>query len=73
MDKYDLRYKNILCTCVDWENRIFHFKVDNHIYHFKYSYPLEYTADTDMIRHVINVFRRYLKNGEVKPAKDEIY
>lgn len=53
MTKFDLEYKGVKCTGVEWEDYIFYFEYLNKEYVFEQEIEVSASADTDHIRIVI--------------------
>ena len=53
VSKYDLEYKGVKCTGVEWEDYIFYFEYLGKEYVFEQSMAISSSADTDHIRIVI--------------------
>lgn len=51
-------YREVVCTDVDWENRIFDFEFRGYMlkYHHRNEYPKEDMTDAERICHVIDEF-----------------
>ena len=65
LDKYDLKYDDVLCTAVNWETREFYFTFKGKEYKYKQQGDISCNADTDHIRCVIEEFKENLmKNLE---------
>lgn len=51
--RYDLEYKNVVCTAVNWETKVFYFTIDKKEYKFLQKEYVDCNSDTDHIRYVI--------------------
>jgi hypothetical protein len=67
MDVYTLKYKNVMCTQVDWENKIFVFIYKKHVFKYHQKEHIDSCADTDHIKCVISEFLK-----EIEPVEDVI-
>ena len=73
--KYDLEYKGVKCTGVNWEDDIFYLTVAKTEYVYTPTEWISCSADTDHIRCVINefiedikekLFQEFINKGEGK-------
>lgn len=67
IDKYDLEYKNVTCTGVQWETKVFYFTIDKKEYKFLQKEYVDCNSDTDHIRYVIEYqFLPWLKEHNMQ-------
>lgn len=59
--KYDLEYKGVKCTGVDWENDIFFLTLAGEKHEYTPEEWISCSADTDHIRCVISEFVEKIK------------
>lgn len=58
--KYDLKYKDVTCTGVDWENLEFYLLFKGKEYKYRQKGDISCSADTDHIRYLIEEFKNDL-------------
>ena len=66
MTEYNLEFKDVKCTGVDWENDLFEFVYQGYTFRYKQERYVSQSADTDHIRVVINMFLESLNTNAVK-------
>ena len=62
MTEYNLRYRDVTCLAVDWENDVFVLDYADRVYNFKPIRYISQSADTDHIRCVIDQFLEVKNN-----------